>query len=110
MLRLENLWPPNRKQGRGGGLLILLAISLLTVSLGTRTSIPVISHGIMAQPQSPRAMRQHLATDAAHWVPPVAVVVASKVVHFYPPVSPARPPIPSVFFESSLYNRPPPCS
>ncbi len=108
MSRLENLWPSHKKR-RGGILLILLAVSLLTVSLGTRTSTPVISHGAMAQSQSPRPIRQHLATDAAHWVPPVAIVVASEIVHSYPLVSPGFAPISSVFFESSLYNRPPPC-
>ncbi len=107
MSRLENLWPSHKKR-HGGILLILLAISLLTVSLGTRTSTPVISHGVALDWHSPRAIRQHLATDAAHWVPPVAIVMANEIVQSYPLVSTGHPPIPSVFFESSLYNRPPP--
>jgi hypothetical protein len=90
-------------------LVIVLAILALTVSLATRTSTPTVSHNIGVQAQSSQVTRQHLDTDAAQWVSPVAPVVVSEVVSFYPRVSPAGPPVPNLFFEQSLYNRPPPC-
>ncbi len=100
---------PNKCQRqRWDILIILVTISLLTISLGTRTRTAVMSHGITAQSQLPRAMRQHLDTDAVEWVPPVENVVTYEIVYFYPLVWPARPPILGFFFEQSLYNRPPP--
>lgn len=89
-------------------LAIGLAILALTLSVATRTSTPSLSRGIGVQAQSSQVMRQHLDSDAAQWIPPVAPVVVADLVSFYPRVSPAGPPIPNLFFEENLYNRPPP--
>ena len=99
--------PFNCQRPRWYVLVIVVAIATLAVSLATRTSTFSIPQGVTAQSQSPQVMRQHLET-AAEWVPPVAPVVLSEVVSFYPRVSPAGPPIPSLLFDESLYNRPPP--
>ncbi|HEY1801251.1 MAG TPA: hypothetical protein VGG46_09995 [Terriglobales bacterium] len=46
---------------------------------------------------------------AAQWVPPVAVVVdAVLVISSYPRLAPAGPPVADLFYEETLYNRPPP--
>jgi hypothetical protein len=92
---------PHRRHRRWHVLVVVVAISTLTVSLATRTSTPRISQGIAAQSQSPLATRQHLET-AAEWVPPVAPVVLFEVVSFYPRVSPAGPPISGLRFDESL--------
>jgi len=41
-------------------------------------------------------------------VPPVAAVIIAEVVSLYPRIAPAGPPVPGLFFEETLYNRPPP--
>ncbi len=108
MSLLEDIEAPNRQRQRWNITFIIVAISLLTVSLGTRTSTAVISHGVTAQSQLPNAMRQHLDTDAIGWVAPVAAIVAFAIVYFRPPVWRSGPRILSVLLELSLYNRPPP--
>lgn len=87
---------------------IVLSIVALTAALATRTSVLTLSHGVSADSQLSNSSRQHLDSDAMGWVPPVATPVVAEEVSFYPRVSPAGPPIPSLLFEESLYNRPPP--
>lgn len=108
MSLLEDIETPKQQRQRWNIVFIIVAISLLTVSLGTRTRTAAISHGITAQSQLPNAMRQHLDTDAIEWVAPVAAIVAFEIVYFRPPVWRSGSPIPSVFLVPSLYNRPPP--
>jgi len=87
---------------------IVLAVCGLTVSLATRVfRLSLVHHTTTVQSGAARAVRQHLNKDAAMWRPPVTKVVF-EVVSFYPRVSPAGPPIPSLIFDESLYNRPPP--
>jgi len=94
---------------RRAAFVIFLAILSLTLSLATRTSVPSASGSVVAaQSATPQAVRQHLDSDAAQWVPPVAPAALLEVISFYPRFSPAGPPIASLFFENSLYNRPPP--
>lgn len=91
--------------------LILFAICTLTVSVATRYNVIPGLRGSACSLQkhsSPETSRQRLMKSAATWVPPVvcsAVLVAPSA---YPRLAPAAPPIPVLFFEESLYNRPPP--
>ena len=89
-------------------LVIVLAICGLTVSLATRTVRLTIPHGVTAQSADSHAMRQHMDRDAAPWAPPVPALGTLQAPVFYPRVAPAGPPIPSVLFDESLSNRPPP--
>lgn len=104
-------------QNRGGAanpfsrwrvLLIILAICGLTVSLATRTFRLKTPHGISVTSGEAQAKRQHMDRDAARWVPPVPIFAILQVPTFYPYAAPAGPPLASVLFDESLYNRPPP--
>lgn len=88
--------------------LIAVAICALTVSLATRTFRLEIMHGVSVSSGDAHAMRQHMDRDGAHWVPPVAVLTVLEVPAFYPYAAPAGPPLATVLFDNSLYNRPPP--
>lgn len=88
--------------------IIILAICGLTVSLATRTFRLKISHRVSVTSADTQAMRQHLNRDAARWVPPIPIFAALQVPAFYPYVAPAGPPLASILFDKSLYNRPPP--
>src|SRR5271165_1134041 len=96
------------RQPRWRVLVIVLAICGLTVSLATRTFRLTIPHGVTAQSADSHAVRQHMARDAAQWAPPVPILSTLQAPVFYPRVAPAGPPIPSVLFDESLSNRPPP--
>jgi len=89
-------------------LIVLAAICALTGNLAARTEIPRFSHGVSAYTHSPNTSRQRLERDAEEWVVPLEPVRVTAVVSIYPRVAPAGPPIPSLFFEEVLYNRPPP--
>ena len=108
MLPLKQFRSPERRHPRWYILVVVVATLTLTGSLATRTSTPRISRTITTQSQSSSSVRQHLNGDAIGWNPPVASVVISETPSFYPRVSPAGPPIPSLLFEENLYNRPPP--
>jgi hypothetical protein len=88
--------------------IIILAICGLTVSLATRTFRLNISHEISASSGDAHAMRQHMDRDATQWVPPAPLFTTLLVPTFYPYVAPAGPPLASILFDKSLYNRPPP--
>jgi len=100
--------PVSRQHPRWYVLVIILAICGLTVSLATRTFRLTILHGVTAQSGDSQAMRQHLDRDAAQWAPPVPTLSTLQAPVFYPRVAPAGPPMPSVLFDESLSNRPPP--
>jgi len=93
---------------RWRALVIVLAVCGLTVSLATRTFRLTIPHGVTARSADSQTMRQHMDRDAAHWAPPVPTLSALQAPVFYPRVAPAGPPLPSVLFDQSLSNRPPP--
>lgn len=88
--------------------IIVLAICGLTLSLATRTFRGNIFQGVGVSSGAAQAMRQHLDRDAARIVPPVPLFTTLQLPTFYPYVAPAGPPLASVLFDKSLYNRPPP--
>jgi len=104
----EDLRLPNHQHSRWYVLVVIVAICGLTVILATRTFRLTIPHGVTAQSGDSQAMRQHLDRDAAQWVPPVPVLSTLQAPVFYPRVAPGGPPMPSVLFDESLSNRPPP--
>jgi hypothetical protein len=87
---------------------IVFAICGLTISLATRTFRVEIAHSVSVSSGDAQAMRQHMDRDAANWVPPVPIFTVLQLPTFYPHVAPAGPPLASVLFDKSLYNRPPP--
>ena len=80
----------------------------LVITLATRTFHVTVPHSTTVQSNSPQAMRQHMDRDAIRWAAPVAKVTVSQAPTFYSRVAPAGPPLPTLFLEKSLYNRPPP--
>ena len=104
----EELRLPYRRHMRWQLVVIILAICGMTVSLATRTFRLTIPHAVTAHSAESHAVRQHMDRDAAQWAPPVAVLDALAVPVFYPRFAPAGPPLPSVLFDQSLSNRPPP--
>ena len=89
-------------------LVILLAISSLSVSLATRTFRLKVSENVTVHSSAVDGTRQHLDQDAVRWLPPIATIVLLDTPTFYPRIAPAAPPLPGLVFEESLYNRPPP--
>lgn len=89
---------------------VVLAICGLTVSLATRTFRTRFSSKTTIQSSmSGEAVRQHMDRDAANWAPPVPMLTdVLQAPVFYPRVAPAGPPLPRLYYEQSLFNRPPP--
>jgi len=88
---------------------IVLAICGLTVTVVTRTFRTRFSTGTIVKSISGQPVRQHMDRDAANWVPPVATLVSVlQVPVYYPRFAPAGPPLPHLYYEESLSNRPPP--
>jgi hypothetical protein len=93
---------------------VLAAVCSLTASLATRYYSPwdASTHGVrtLQTNTSLDTKRQRLTKNAANWVPPVFSFDISQCPTFHPTIAPAGPPAPTLFFEESLYNRPPPAS
>lgn len=89
-------------------LVIVLAICGLTASLSTRTFRLTSASTPTVQSGSAQAIRQHMDRDAVNWTSPVPTSTTLPVPAFYPRFAPAGPPMPSVLFDESLSNRPPP--
>lgn len=93
-------------------LVVILAVCALTVKLATRFdsfdsgSTPAIT--TVQQHVSPAPDRQRLMTTATAWNAPLVRASLLDATTSYPRIAPAGPPMPSVLFEQSLYNRPPP--
>ena len=87
---------------------VVLAICGLTVSVATRTFRTRTSTGTIVKSITEQPVRQHMDSDAAKWVPPVSTVTVLEVPVFYPRFAPAGPPLPRLYYEESLSNRPPP--
>ena len=87
---------------------VVLAICGLTLSLATRTFRTRFSSGTIVKSISGQPVRQHMDSDAAKWVPPVSTFTVLEVPVFYPRLAPAGPPLPRLYYEESLSNRPPP--
>jgi hypothetical protein len=88
--------------------IIALAICGLSVSLATRTFHVKILQGTSITSHSAEPMRQHLNRDAMRWVAPIPVFIVFEAPSLYLQVAPAAPRLPSVLFDESLSNRPPP--
>lgn len=89
-------------------LIVALAICGLTISVATRTFRLRASDATVVKSSSPQPVRQHMDRDASKWAPPVSVATVLQTPVFYPQVAPAGPPLPRLFFDESLVNRPPP--
>ena len=87
---------------------VALAICGLTVSLATRTFRTKFSTNTIVKSITGQPVRQHMDSDAAKWVPPVPASTVLEVPVFYPRFAPAGPPLPRLYYEESLSNRPPP--
>jgi hypothetical protein len=91
-------------------LVIVAAVVSLGFSLATRVCHVDIQPHAGAHSSVAEGMRQHMDRDASHWVAPVPTLTVLGTAIFYPKLAPAGPPIPSVLFDESLSNRPPPPS
>jgi hypothetical protein len=91
---------------------VLLAVCALTISVTTRFTSSEISPTSTAttvrKHLSPENIRQRLTRDAATWLPPVVGCVSLQLPAVYPRIAPTALPLRNSFFETSLYNRPPP--
>jgi len=112
MSSLSHFEDQHRK--RWCAVVVLLVVCSLTVSVATRYSTPLdASSSTVKTVQAhtyQETKRQRLAKDAANWTPPVVCYGVLPSSNYYPRISPAGPPIPSLCFEENLYNRPPPSS
>lgn len=110
------MWQPNNlEQGRRQrwwAAVVLLAVCSLTVSVATRYTF---SRGLnesktasVGRHVSPELSRQRLLKNAATWMPPVVAAEIVSECSDYPRIAPGGPPIPNLFYEESLSNRPPP--
>ena len=93
---------------------VVIAVCALTVSVATRYcyagSSSAYATTTLHKHSSLQTARQRLSKDAVTWIPPVFFPAILQAATFYPRIAPAGPPIPGLFFEKSLYNRPPPSS
>jgi hypothetical protein len=97
---------------RGCALVVVLAICALTVKLATRfesfDSAPTPAIATAQQHVSPAPNRQRLMSTAKVCNVPLIRASLLDPTTSYPRIAPAGPLLPSVLFEQSLYNRPPP--
>jgi hypothetical protein len=110
MLRLTNI--EESRCRNWCAVVVLFAAISLTVSVATRYGFTrAASNNVSTSVQkhlSPDPGRQRLLKNAATWMPPVVSATVLLAPASYPRIAPAGPPIPSLFFEKNLYNRPPP--
>src|ERR1700757_5531230 len=109
MLRLTNLEGSWRKSCCA--LVVFLVVTSLAVSVATRYCSPQsasYSARTLHKHSSPEQARQRLTNTAVNWMPEMVQSSVLLAPSASPRIAPAGPPIPSVLFETSLYNRPPP--
>ena len=110
MLRFTNA--ESRGHRAWCALVVLLAVSALTVSVATRYCAPQSSFSYAVKTvhkhSSPEQIRQRLTKNAVNWMPQVGQTGILQAPTSYPRIAPAGPPIPGLLLETSLYNRPPP--
>jgi hypothetical protein len=87
---------------------VVLAICGLSVSVATRTFRARFSTVTIVKAIAGPPIRQHMDRDAMKWVPPVATLTVLEVPVFYPRFALSGPPLPRLYYEESLFNRPPP--
>lgn len=102
------LWKERESSRWVRALIIGLAIFGLTVSVTTRTFRLKASDAHVVKSAQAQPLRQHMDRDATQWAPPVTEPVVFELPVFYPRVAPAGPPLARLFFDESLFNRPPP--
>ena len=112
---MSEIWLRNvgkRWRTIGCAIVVLLAVSSLTVSVATRYCSPASSNSYSVKTlhkhSSPERSRQRLTKSSTNWITPVVRTAVLEAPTSYPRIAPAGPPIPSVLLEKSLYNRPPP--
>lgn len=97
---------------RGCALVVVVAVCALTVKLTTRFSLfesaPTPAITTLQPHVSPAPNRQRLMSTATACNAPMVRASLLDSTTSYPRIAPAGPPMPSVLFEKSLYNRPPP--
>jgi hypothetical protein len=102
----------SRRQTHWHILIVALAVCSLTVNVATRYSssdlASVSIQKALHKHSSAWTSRQRLTKVASSWLRPVISSTPLQAPASYPRVAPAGPPIPGIFFETSLYNRPPP--
>jgi hypothetical protein len=92
-------------------MVVFMAVTSLAVSVATRYCSPQsFSYSVktLHKHSLPEQGRQRLTNNAANWMPQVVQSGVLQAPTSYPRIAPAGPPISSVLFETSLYNRPPP--
>jgi hypothetical protein len=109
MLRLTNV--ENTWRRTCCAIVVFLAVTALAVSVATRyCSVQNSSYSAktLHKQSAPEQGRQRLTKNAANWMPQVVQTGVLQAPTSYPRIAPAEPPIPSIFLETHLYNRPPP--
>jgi hypothetical protein len=114
LLRMPQLESQNQSRTRKFWCLLTVALAVcsLTVSVATRycwsDAASVSIEKSVHKHSSLETSRQRLTKVAASWLRPVIVSALLHGPTSYPRIAPAGPPGPGIFFETSLYNRPPP--
>lgn len=108
MIRSSNRGPAHAFYPAWRIFVVVIAMLSLTVSLATRTFRLSSSDKVQVTSSTSQAVRQHLDRDAVRWNPPVQVHFALQAPTYYPRFAPAGPPLPTVLFDESFTNRPPP--
>jgi hypothetical protein len=93
-------------------LLVLLAISSLTISVATRYSSDwnISARGVNTVHAHTTALgtkRQRLAKNSG-WVPPTFNFTISQAPEFIPRFTSSGPTVVQILFEEDIYSRPPP--
>ena len=100
--------------GRGWrSVLVVLASSVLMLTLVTRFSAPINAQGPVVKSKDTRSVetrRQHLDQDASRLPEPVTSCTRFKPVVLYPLSAAAQVPSPANPFSLTLFTRPPPAS
>jgi hypothetical protein len=110
---MRELHYPRVNESRWSKFVLILVICSLMLSVSTRFCVTTGSHFHTVKTvegQSPEPKRQHLDSDAVHWVAPITVALFLEQVAVYPRLFTADTLPPSHVLDESLYNRPPPQS
>jgi hypothetical protein len=89
-------------------LLILAAVASLGASLATRVCHAAFAHHPTVRSSVTDGMPQRMDCDGSHWVAPVPSLTFLQTAGEYAKFAPAGPPLPTILFDQSLSNRPPP--
>lgn len=112
MFHLNNLESVQRR--RCWIAVVLLAVCSITISVATRYSVP--GHDVNSKVTTVRnhldvdteQVRQRLLNNAVSWMPPVAGSTILQQNESFAVLLSTGPPVPRLYFEQNLFNRPPP--